>query len=453
VLDDSFTPRPQLAKTWQPNDKADVWTFQLREGVKFQDGAPFGAKDVVYFYKRLLDPALASPVASSLSVIDPAGIEAVDDHTVRFKLKSEVVEFPSLIANRFTYILREGQAADQIRTQAIGTGPFKVQHFVPGEEPSVFVKNEHYWRPGLPKVDVVELRAVPDSAARIAAISSGQVDLVWDLPRIGIDGLEKNPEVKVVSVRSPFVLNLAVWTDTPPFDDVRVRQAMKYVIDREKIKKLVVGGRGQIGDDNPVAPWARYALEETPRKRDIAKAKALLAEAGHPKGLEVELFTSNVTPGFIELSTVLEGLLRGGDRLRPDSGRVRRKRAAARYRGRPISYHHHSHGYVVAATPPIRVRDRPGGKRMPPPVGLGVDRRRRTRQGTRGLARTLLRACPQPISWPCLHVLLRQRHQIAQDTADSKNDRRSKHDLEAHHGFAPHRSGEAVYQPQATTAE
>jgi peptide/nickel transport system substrate-binding protein len=308
VLDETFTPRPQLAKSWESNATADVWTFHLHSGVKFHDGAPFTAKDVLYSYKRLFDPAIASPAASSLSAIDPSGIEAVDDLTVRLKLRSAVVEFPALIANRFTYILREGQAADQIRTQAIGTGPFKVSHFVPGEEPSVFVKNEHYWRPGLPKVDVVELRSIPDPAARIAAIASGQIDLVWDLPRIGLDKLEKDPAVKVVSVRTPFVLDLAMWTDTPPFDDVRVRQALKYVVDRDKVKKLVLGGHGHVGDDNPVAPWVRYAMNEQPRKRDIAKAKALLAEAGHPNGLELELFTSNVTPGFIELATVYQAL-------------------------------------------------------------------------------------------------------------------------------------------------
>jgi peptide/nickel transport system substrate-binding protein len=308
MLDDTFTAKPQLAKSWESNDAADVWTFHLNGGIKFHDGEPFSAKHVVYSYKRLLDLATASPAASSLAVIDPAGIEAVDELTVRFKLKNTVVEFPSLTANRFTYILREGQPPGEIRTKGIGTGPFKVKQFTPGEEPSVFVRNEHYWRPGLPKVDVVELRSIPDSAARIAAIASGQVDLVWDLPRIGIDGLEKNPAVKVVSVRSPFVLTLSVWTDTPPFDDVRVRQALKYVVDRDKVKRLVVGGRGQIGNDNPVAPWVRYALADQPRKRDIAKAKALLAEAGHAKGLDLELFTSNVTPGFIELATVYQAL-------------------------------------------------------------------------------------------------------------------------------------------------
>jgi peptide/nickel transport system substrate-binding protein len=308
VLDESFAPKPQLALSWEPNDKGDVWTFKLRDGVKFSDGEPFSARHVVYTYRRLLDPKTASPGASSLSAIDPAGIEAVDDHTVRFKLKSPVVEFPSLIANRFTYILREGQPADQLRTQGIGTGPFKVQHFVPGEEPSVFVRNEQYWQPGLPKVDAVELRAIPDAAARIAAIASGQVDLVWDLPRVGLDRLEKDANVKLVTVKSPFVLTLSCWTDTPPFDDVRVRQALKYVVDRDKMVQLVLGGHGQLGNDNPVAPWVRYALKDTPRQRDVAKAKQLLAEAGHGNGLDLELFTSETTPGFIEMATLFQAM-------------------------------------------------------------------------------------------------------------------------------------------------
>jgi peptide/nickel transport system substrate-binding protein len=306
IQDDTFTPQPQLAESWEHNGAADEWTFKLRGGVAFQDGEPLSAKHVVYSYKRLLDPATGSPATPSLSAIADAA--AVDDLTVHFKLKSPVVEFPSYLVNRFTYILREGQPASDIRTKGIGTGPFKVQHFVPGEEPSVFVKNEHYWRPGLPKVDVVELRSIPDAAARIAAISTGQINVVWDLPRVGLEGLEKNPKVKLISVRSPFVLTLSVWADTAPFDDVRVRQALKYVVDRDRVKKLVIGGHGNVADDNPVAPWIRFGLTDPARKRDVAKAKELLAAAGHADGLDLELFTSTASPGMIELATLYQSL-------------------------------------------------------------------------------------------------------------------------------------------------
>jgi peptide/nickel transport system substrate-binding protein len=306
IQDDTFTPRPQLALSWEANETADVWTFKLRDGVKFQDGEPFSAKHVLYTFRRLLDPATGSPGTPSLSAIDPAKLEAVDDLTVRFHLKSPVVEFPSYLVNRFTYILREGQPADQLRTAGIGTGPFKVKHFVPGEEPSIFVRNEHYWRPGLPKVDVVELRSIPDPAARIAAIASGQVHVVWDLPRVGLEALQNNPKIRLIEVRAPFVMTLSFWADTAPFNDVRVRQALKAVVDREAILKLVAGGHGQVAADNPVAPWIQYGLNEPAPKRDVAKAKALLAAAGHPNGIDIELFTSGATPGFIELATLYQ---------------------------------------------------------------------------------------------------------------------------------------------------
>jgi peptide/nickel transport system substrate-binding protein len=285
ILDDTFSPQPQLAESWSSNEKGDSWTFALRQGVKFHDGAPFTAKDVIYSYRRIIDPAVGSPGASSLSMIDPEGIVAEGDHKVTFKLKAPTVEFPAIIANRFTYIVREGQSADQLRTAGIGTGPFKVQRFVPGEEPSVFVKNEHYWRPGLPKID-----------------------LVWDLGRTGLSDLEKNKDVKIISIRSPFVLTMSCWADTPPFDDPRVRQAMKYVVDRERMIQLVLAGHGNVGDDNPVAPWIKYALKVEPRKRDVEKAKALLAEAGHANGLDIELYTSDTTPGFIEMATLYQAM-------------------------------------------------------------------------------------------------------------------------------------------------
>lgn len=308
VLDDTFSAAPQLAKSWESNATGDEWTFKLQEGVTFHDGEPFTAKHVVHTFKRLLDPKTASPGASSMAAIDPDAITALDDHTVRFKLKTPTVEFPELIANRFTYILREGQPEAEIRTAAIGTGPFKVKRFVPGEDVSTFVKNETYWRPGLPKVDAVELRSIPEESARIAAIESGQIDLVWDLGRAGVEGLKQNPDVKVVTTRSPFVLTLSAWTDTPPFDDVRVRQAMKHVVDREQMLQLVLRGYGNIGDDNPVAPWVKYALPAEPRSRDVEKAKALLAEAGHPDGIDIELCTSETTPGFIEMATLYQAM-------------------------------------------------------------------------------------------------------------------------------------------------
>ncbi len=308
VLDPNFTPTPQLCESWETNETGDVWTFRLLRGVKFHDGSEMTAADVVFSYRRLVDPDVGSPAAASLAMLPMDGIEAVDDHTVRFRLTSPVVEFPQLIATRFTYIVKAGQSDDDLRTRGIGTGPYRVERFVPGEEPAVFVRHDGYRRPGLPKVDRVELRSIPDSAARIAALRAGQIDINWDLPRVGIEVLEDDPNVRVIRTRSPFVMTMSMWTDTPPFDDVRVRMAMKLVVDREAMLQLVLGGRGQLGNDNPVAPWVRYAIDAPIRERNIDEARRLLAAAGHGNGLDVELYTSDTVFGFVEMATVYQSM-------------------------------------------------------------------------------------------------------------------------------------------------
>lgn len=291
-IDETFTPTPQLATEWTSNSDATVWTFKLRKNVKFHDGSPFTAKDVLFTYRRILDPSLASSAASSLKQVDPNGIVAVDDFTVEFRLKEPVVEFPLLTANRFNYIVKADQTLDQLRTSGIGTGGFKVERFVPGEDPSTFVKYDSYWEPGLPKVDRVELRSIADNSARVAALLAGQVDITWNLPVQGIKRLEGRNDIKLISIPTAYWYGLAVWADTKPFDDVRVRQALKLVADREQLLKAVLNGHGRIAADQPVAPGLRYAIEASAPKQDIQKAKELLAAAGHPDGIDVELYTS-----------------------------------------------------------------------------------------------------------------------------------------------------------------
>lgn len=306
VPDESFAPQPQLALSWKPDADGRVWTFALRQGVKFQDGSPFTARDVIYTFRRLVDPKTASAAAAVLSQIDPDGIRALDDHTVEFRLHAPVVEFPLQIANRFTAIVREGQTSEQLRTAGIGTGPFKVETYVPGEEPAIFVRNEHYWQPGRPRVDRVELRAIPEPSSRIAALLAGQVDIVTELPALGLQRLEASPDVKIQSARSSFWHGLAAFTDVPPFDDVRVRKALKLVVDREQYLKAIVGTRGTVAYDTPVPPWQTYGLPETPFKRDVAAAKALLAEAGHADGLDLDLHTSAADVGLVQIATLFK---------------------------------------------------------------------------------------------------------------------------------------------------
>ncbi|GAB4070923.1 ABC transporter substrate-binding protein [Ancylobacter sonchi] len=301
TLDENFSAKPQLAESWSTNDVGDVWTFKLRPNVTFHDGAPFTAADVLFTFNRILDPALGSRAVTVLGAVDPAKIRAVDDHTVEFTLRQPVVEFPLQLTHRLASIVRQGQTTEQLKTTGIGTGPFKVERFVPGEDPGIFVRHPGYWQPGRPGVDRVEVRTIPEEAARIAALSYGQVDIVLELPLVGLQRLEKDANVKIDTTRSSRWFGLAAFSDTPPFDDVRVRQALKLAANREQLLKAVTGGRGVVANDLPVGPWQKFALQTEQRKYDIAAAKKLLADAGHPNGIDVELHTFNGT-GLSELA-------------------------------------------------------------------------------------------------------------------------------------------------------
>jgi peptide/nickel transport system substrate-binding protein len=304
-LDDGFKAQPSLAETWESNDALDVWTFHLRQDVTWHDGDKFTAKDVVYTYRRVLDPETASPGAAALSSLDPDGIEAVDDYTVRFTLASPTVDLPLAINTKFTFIIKDGATAEQLKTtDAVGTGPFKIRDFVPGEDPTVLVKNENYWQPGLPKIDVLELRAIEDPAARVAALTRGQVDIIEQLPLTEVQNLENNPDVVVISQPSGNWEGFVMMVDEAPFDDNRVRLALKHCIDRQKMIDLILLGRGRPAHDVPVPPWFEYGLEDATWEQDIAKAKSLLAEAGYEDGLDIELWTSTASPNWMTMAAV-----------------------------------------------------------------------------------------------------------------------------------------------------
>jgi peptide/nickel transport system substrate-binding protein len=305
-VDDSFKPQPMLAESWEFNDKADEWTFHLRQDVLFHDGDKLTAKDVVYTYRRVLDPATASPGAGEMGGLSPDVIEAVDDYTVRFKLPYPVVELPLLINNGHVWIVKEGMTHDDLLTKGIGSGPYKLDSFIPGEDPTVLVKNEKYWRSGLPKVDALEMRSIAESSARLAALERGQVDVIEDPPLTDIAKLEGNPDLTVVKSRTGAWDAFIMMVDTPPCDNNNLRLALKYCLDRQQFVDLVLLGYGDVANDVPVPSWIDYGIEEPPRARDIAKAKQLLSEAGYSNGVDLELYTSGTRPTWMAAAPILK---------------------------------------------------------------------------------------------------------------------------------------------------
>ncbi len=300
-LDDNLTPQPWLAESWESNGDATEWTFHIRKGVKFHDGSPLTAADVVSTYRRVLDP-VSGVAAKELTFIKPENVTAKDDYTVVFKPDSATVELPLLIANKFAYISKKGVTAEDLAKKSYGTGPFEIENFIPSDPTVTLKANPDYWRTGLPKAPCVEISAISEAFARTTALISGEIDVAATIDVTTLSMLQSNPDVTIDKSSQGLIVDLAMWTDTPPFDDARVRQAMKLVVDRQAMLDTVYLGYGYLGNDNPIPLNSTDAFRNDPIPQDIDKAKALLAEAGHPDGISVDLYTGDIIGGAVNFA-------------------------------------------------------------------------------------------------------------------------------------------------------
>lgn len=300
-LDSNFVVHPELAESWESNADATEWTFHLREGVKFHDGEEFTADDVVWTYQRLIDPDNPSEAFSTLSFLKPESIIAVDDYTVQFLTDEPVPELPVLITTKNTWIVPDGWMAEELRLGGIGTGPFIPVDFEPVQQPHKFVKNPDYWEEGLPKSECVEFYVIQEPTTRLASIQSGEVDIVEYVDFATIPALEAEADIELLTTGPSTSLTFAMWVDTPPFDDLRVRQALKKLVDRQQMVDTVFLGYAFVGDDNPIWPTSPYAWRSEVPPRDLEGAIALLAEAGYgaDNPLKLDLFTADFMPGVV----------------------------------------------------------------------------------------------------------------------------------------------------------
>ena len=298
--DDAGQPSPELATSWTSNADATEWTLTLQPDVTFHDGSAFDAADVAYSLSRIEDPELASPVSAVLGFIDR--VEVVDPMTVKILLEAPHAGLPILLLDYRVRVIPEG-SGPTIEDNPIGTGPFKVESFDP-EGTTRLVANENYWE-GRPLLDAIQFTAIPDSEARNQAMLAGQLDLNT-ITRDQMASYADNPAFQVQSFPSGGWFGIVFRTDTAPFDNPLVRRALRIAVDRQAMMTLMVGETGgTVGCDTPVRADDPFRANlDCPQ--DIEGAKALLAEAGYPDGIDIELVTSDLEPGMVRFAEVYQ---------------------------------------------------------------------------------------------------------------------------------------------------
>jgi peptide/nickel transport system substrate-binding protein len=288
---------PDLALSWAANETADEWTFTLREGVQWHDGGTFSSEDVVATFERIADPDLGSPFRSNISMVERA--EATSPSEVVFHLNSPYGEFVELLTNYLLRIVPAGKM-DNLVSDPIGTGPYILADYVPGER-TVLRRFDGYFDPeNQGFLDEIQYLAIPEEATKAAALTGGEIELANEFTPTTLPVLQGSPNVTTAEVVTGTHQPIVMDVTQPPFDDVRVRTALKLCAERNGFVAVVLQGHGEAAADQPVPPVdPMYGNIPIPAQ-DIERAIALLAEAGYPDGLDLELHTSTGRVGMQE---------------------------------------------------------------------------------------------------------------------------------------------------------
>ena len=294
----NLTLKPVLAESWTPNATADVWTFKIRQGVKFHNGAPLTAADVVYTYKLQTNPKGSSNALSAFGgVLTPDGVTQVDASTVQFKLAAPNGNFPYLTSsdNYNMIIIPNNYDPTKWQSSFVGTGPFKLGSYTPKVGAS-FTRNESYWgTKALPAQTQFTFYDTP--ASSILALTGSTVDVLGQFAVSGGEALLSGG-YNIIKLKTSAHRELSMRCDQAPFTDPRVRQAIALTLNRPEIITALWKGYADLGNDSPFAPVFPSTDTSVPqRAQNVAQAKSLLAAAGHSSGFSTKLITED----FLEI--------------------------------------------------------------------------------------------------------------------------------------------------------
>ena len=286
IWDNNYRLAPAVAESVEGSKDAMTWTVKLRQGVTFHNGKTVTPEDVIFTLKRVANPKSPTSAGGTLStIIDFSATKKTGPNSLVIKLRSPYALLSNLLAEYTLGIVPVGYDP----AKPVGTAAFKYQSFAPGKN-SVFTKYNDYWGTKA-FVDELHIQDFPAANAQVNALQAGQIQTMDNLPYNLIKTV-KGQGGQIVESKSGAWVPFTMRVDTKPFSDVRVRQAMRLICDRQQMIDNALSGYGRLGNDL-FAPFdVAYAKDLPQRQQDIAQAKSLLKQAG-AEGVQVELFTGD----------------------------------------------------------------------------------------------------------------------------------------------------------------
>ena len=299
---DNMSLNPELAEEWSANSDATEFTFKIRKGVEFHDGAPLTVDDVVWSMNRHVgDESISTAKGLFRNVKEWM---KVDNHTAKAVMSSPDSDLPVKLGEKQAKIVK----MDTVDfTMGVGTGPYVLESFEPGVR-STHVRNPNYWRDG-PNFDALELTGITDPIARVNALIAGDMDLINQVDTKGLRLIDQTEGVRVISTPSGLYGGICCLKNTPPGESDDLVKGFQYIQDRERIVRSILKGHGTVGNDHPisVAYGADHCHELPQREFDPDKAKFHLDKSGYTSA---ELHVAPVIGGIEESCLLMQANLK-----------------------------------------------------------------------------------------------------------------------------------------------
>lgn len=313
-LDENYEPVPRAAESYEVSDDACTYTFRLREGITFTDGAALNADAVVSNYQAAIDPAnnwrrrrtFIETIDETTEIPRVDSCTAVDELTVQFHLPEPYAPFMNSMTQ--FYLISPNVVNDSsfdYSKQSAGSGPYMLEEYAQGDHVSI-VRNEDYWGEA-PSIDRIDFRVVPEAGSRIAALQTGEATAIYPMPTDQVATVRSAGDINMISIPSTTMRYVTLNTNYEPLSDVRVRQALNYAFDQEEYCRVMYSGAATPATSVLPEIVPGYKAQ-TPYEVDLDKAKSLLEEAGYADGFEVDIIGDNSTQETKGMTFVMQQL-------------------------------------------------------------------------------------------------------------------------------------------------